>query len=182
MSRSKFRSPMKGRKKGFTLIELMVVLIVLSLGIVLLFPSFGRMSQTVELKAAVKKIASILRYYRSEAVQKGLVFQVVFDGETREIRVRPVETEPVETESDKAGGEKSEEGTARDKERYLLPEGIQVKEIKIPVSRYSSDLPVIEFYPNGGSNGGSFVLERENSKPYRIQVNFLTGVVEIKEG
>jgi len=29
-----------------------------------------------------------------------------------------------------------------------------VKEIKIPVSRYSSDLPVIEFYPNGGSNGG----------------------------
>jgi len=176
MSRSIFRSPMKG-KKGFTLIELMVVLIVLSLGIVLLFPSFGRMSQTVELKAAVKKIASILRYYRSEAVQKGLVFQVVFDGETREIRVRPVETE-----SDKAGGEKSEEGTARDKERYLLPEGIQVKEIKIPVSRYSSDLPVIEFYPNGGSNGGSFVLERENSKPYRIQVNFLTGVVEIKEG
>lgn len=167
---------MKG-KKGFTLIELMVVLIVLSLGIVLVFPSFGRMSQTVELKAAVKKIASILRYYRSEAVQKGLVFQVVFDGETREIRVRPVETE-----SDEAGGEKSEEGTARDKERYLLPEGIQVKEIKIPVSRYSSDLPVIEFYPNGGSNGGSFVLERENSKPYRIQVNFLTGVVEIKEG
>jgi general secretion pathway protein H len=165
---------MKG-KKGFTLIELMVVLIVLSLGIVLLFPSFGRMSQTVELKAAVKKIASILRYYRSEAVQKGLVFQVVFDAETREIRVRPVETE-----RDKAGGEKSEEGTARDKERYLLPEGIQVKEIKIPVSRYSSDLPVIEFYPNGGSNGGSFVLERENSKPYRIQVNFLTGVVEIK--
>jgi len=110
---------MKG-KKGFTLIELMVVLIVLSLGIVLLFPSFGRMSQTVELKAAVKKIASILRYYRSEAVQKGLVFQVVFDGETREIRVRPVETE-----SDKAGGEKSEEGTARIKSDTFCRKGFR---------------------------------------------------------
>jgi general secretion pathway protein H len=164
-------------KKGFTLIELLVVLIVLSLGIVLLFPSFGRMSQSVELKAAVKKIASILRYCRSEAVQRGLVIQVVFDGETREIRVRPVETE-----SEKAGGEKTDDGAARDKEKYLLPEGILVKELKIPDSRYPSDLPAIEFYPNGGSNGGSFILERENSKAYRIQVNFLTGVVEIKEG
>jgi general secretion pathway protein H len=166
---------MKG-KKGFTLIELMVVLIVLSLGMVLLYPSFGRMSQNVELKAAVKKIASILRYYRSEAVQKGLVIQVVFDGETREIRVRPVEAD-----RNQGGGEKSDESATGNKERYLLPEGILVKDMKIPASRYPSDLPVIEFYPNGGSNGGSFVLERENSKAYRIQVNFLTGVVEIKE-
>jgi prepilin-type N-terminal cleavage/methylation domain-containing protein len=177
MSRSIFRSPMKGRKKGFTLIEFIVVLMVLSLGIVLVYPSFGRMSQGVELKAAAKKIASILRYYRSEAVQKGLVFQVIFDGETREIRVRPVATEGAKPEA-----EKSEEKTEKEKERYVLPDGILVKEMKIPDSRYPSDLPVIEFYPNGGSNGGSFLLERENTKAYRIQVNFLTGVVEIKEG
>ncbi len=166
-------------KKGFTLIELIVVLMVLMLGIVLAYPSFGRLSQSVELKAAAKKITSILRYYRSEAVQKGLVFQVVFDGETREIRVRPVETE-----ENKAAAEKSEEKekSEREKERYLLPEGIRLKEMKIPDSQYSSDFPVIEFYPNGGSNGGSFVLDRENSKTYRIQVNFLTGLAEIKEG
>ena len=168
---------MKRKKKGFTLIELLVVLTVLALGLVLVYPSFGRMSQSVELKAAAKKVSSILRYYRSEAVQKGRVFQVVWDVDTREFRVRPVETE-----ENKEEGEKSEERIPREKERYLLPEGIQVKEMKIPASQYSSDHPVIEFYPNGGSNGGSFVIERENSKAYRIQVNFLTGVVEIKEG
>ena len=164
-------------KKGFTLLELIVVLTVLGLGIVLVYPSFGRMSQGVELKAAAKKVSAILRYYRSEAVQKGKVFQVVFDVDTREIRVRPVEAE-----ENKEEGEKSEEKISGEKEKYLLPEGIQVKEMKIPASQYPSEYPVIEFYPNGGSNGGSFLIERENSKAYRIQVNFLTGVVELKEG
>jgi len=164
-------------KKGFTLIELLVVLTVLALGLVLAYPSFGRMSQTVELKAAAKKVSSILRYYRSEAVQKGRVFQVVFDVDTREIRVQAVEAE-----ENKVEGEKSEEKAPRGKERYLLPEGILLKEMKFPASQYPSDYPVIEFYPNGGSNGGAFVIERENSRSYRIQVNFLTGVVEIKEG
>lgn len=164
-------------KKGFTLIELLVVLTVLALGLVLAYPSFGRMSQSVELKAAAKKISTILRYYRSEAVQKGKPFQVVFDTDLREVRGRAVETEAGGEE-----GEKGEEKKAREKERYLLPEGIQVREMKIPASQYSTDYPTIEFYPNGSSNGGSFVVEREKSRPFRIQVNFLTGVVEIKEG
>jgi len=168
---------MRRTRKGFTLIELLVVLMVLALGIVLVYPSFGRMSQSVELKAAAKKVSSILRYYRSEAVQKGRAFQVSIDVDRREIRVRPVETE-----ENKGEDEKGEERISREKERYLLPEGIQVKEMKIPASQYPSDHPVIEFYPNGGSNGGSFVLERESSKAYRIQVNFLSGVVEIKKG
>ena len=163
-------------KKGFTLLELIVVLTVLGLGIVLVYPSFGRMSQGVELKAAAKKVSAILRYYRSEAVQKGKAFQVVFDVDTREIRVRPVEAE-----ENKEEGEKSEEKISGEKEKYLLPEGIQVKEMKIPASQYPSEYPVIEFYPNGSSNGGSFVMERENLKAYRIQVNFLTGVVELRE-
>jgi type II secretion system protein H len=161
--------------KGFTLIELLVVLTVLALGLVLAYPSFGRLSQSVELKAAAKKIATILRYYRSEAVQKSRAFQVVLDLEAREIRVRAVAAE-----ENGEVGEKGEERIAREKERYLLPDGIQVKEMKIPDSQYPSDYPVIEFYPNGGSNGGSFILERENSTAYRIQVNSLTGVVETR--
>jgi general secretion pathway protein H len=162
-------------KKGFTLIELIVVLTVLGLGIILAYPSFGRMTRGVELKAAAKKVSAILRYYRSEAVQKGRAFQVVFDMDTREIRARAVRAEENEE------GEKNEETVPKEKERYLLPEGIQVKDMKIPTSQYPSEYPVIEFYPNGGSNGGSFVMERENSKAYRIQVNFLTGVVDLKE-
>ncbi len=164
-------------KKGFSLIELIVVLTILGVGIVLIYPSLGRVSRSVELKTTAKKVSAILRYYRSEAVQKGNAFQVVFDTDTREIRVRPIQVEEGREE-----GEKNGEGKLKEKERYVFPEGVLVKDLKISASQYPSEYPVIEFYPNGGSNGGSFVIERENSKSFRIQVNFLTGVVELKEG
>ncbi len=165
------------RNWGFTLIEIIVVLTMLSVAIALISPYFGRLSKNVELKAAVKKVSTILRYYRSEAVQKGRVYQVVFDTDTREIRVRPVETDE---EGDE--GQISEKENPGEKEKYFVPEGIHVKEIKISSSQYPSEFPVIEFYPNGGSNGGSFVMDRDDLKGYRIQVHFLTGIVEIKEG
>jgi general secretion pathway protein H len=165
------------KSRGFTLLELIVVLTMLSFALALVSPYFGRLSKNVELKAAVKKVSTILRYYRSEAVQKGKVYQVVFDTETREIRVRPVEAEEESGEEPDSGSPNSGE-----KEKYRVPDGIHVKEIKIPSSQYPSEFPVIEFYPNGGSNGGSFVMDRDDAKGYRIQVHFLTGIVEIKEG
>jgi general secretion pathway protein H len=165
------------RERGFTLIEIIVVLTMLSIAMALVSPYFGRLSKNVELKAAVKKVSTILRYYRSEAVQKGKVYQIVLDTDTREIRVRPIEME-------EEGGESQirEKKTPGDKDKYLVPEGIHVKEIKIPSPQYPSEFPAIEFYPNGSSNGGSFIMDREDLKGFRIRVHFLTGIVEIKEG
>lgn len=168
---------MKASPKGFTLIELLVVLVVLAVGAVLVYPSFGRMAKGTELKAAAKKASSILRYYRSEAVHRGRVFQIVFDEERGEIRVRAAAAEE--------NGEERERGAetgGSEKERYRLPEGVHLREMNFPPPQIPADFPVIEFYPNGGSNGGSFVLDRGPLRPYRIEVNFLTGAVEIKEG
>jgi len=50
-----------------------------------------------------------------------------------------------------------------------------------PIVGWPSDLPTIEFYPNGGSNGGTILLETEGEKGYRIRVHFLTGMVVIGE-
>ena len=70
---------MKGR--GFSLIELMVVLILISLSIALVTPSFSRLSRGIELKGAAKKVSAILRYCRSEAVNKGQTYQALYDPE-----------------------------------------------------------------------------------------------------
>jgi hypothetical protein len=66
------------------------------------------------------------------------------------------------------------------KNKYHLPDGIQIKELKIPSPQYPAGSPAIEFYPNGGSNGGSILLDSQDQKGYRIKVNFLTGIVEIE--
>jgi general secretion pathway protein H len=159
------------KDRGFSLIELMVVLILISLSIALVTPSLSRFSRTVELKAAAKKVSGILRYCRSEAVNKGQVYQALFDSNLREVRVQSMESKE----------EKDEkwEGKAT-KKTYSLPEGIRMKEVDIPSPQYPSDLPLIEFYPNGGSNGGAILLDTQDRTGYKIKVDFLTGMVRIE--
>jgi general secretion pathway protein H len=145
------------RSKGFSLIEMLVVLILIGFSISLVAPSLSRFSRAMELKGAAKKISGILRYCRCEAVSKGQVYQVRFDTNLREVRVQPMES------------------------TYFLPEGVQIKEVQMTSVQPTSDLPMIEFYPNGGSNGGAVLLDSQGPGGYKINVHFLTGVVEVEK-
>ena len=80
------------RNKGFSLIELVIVMVIVGLSITLVTPYLSRFSKTIELKAATKKISGILRYYRSEAIQQGKVHQVLFDPNLREVRIQSLES------------------------------------------------------------------------------------------
>jgi general secretion pathway protein H len=162
------------RSRGFSFIELIVVLVLISLSISLVAPSLSRFSKTIELKATVKKISAILRYCRSEAINTGKVYQVFFDSELREVRVQSVAS------SEENGTDEKKEDKNSPK-TYPLPTGVNMKEVKTESPEYPSDLPTIEFYPNGASNGGTILLDMEDHGGYRIRVNFLTGIVAVEE-
>jgi type II secretion system protein H len=165
------------KNKGFSLMELVVVLIILGLSVALVTSSLSNLSRTTELKAAAKKVSGILRYYRSEAVNKGSVYQILFDSELRAIKVQSVsmtELSVQKAEDEKKGGEPP-------KILYGLPKGVQMKELDFTSPQYPCDLPAIEFYPNGGSNGGSVLFDTIERRGYRIKVHFLTGMVEVEK-
>lgn len=163
------------KDKGFSLIEMVVVLVLLGLSVALVTPSLSRFSRTVELKGAAKRISAILRYSRSEAVHHGKVYQVLFDPELRQVKMQPVEEEIRDEEE---GERREKKGTPK---MYSLPAGVQIKDVKVEPSQFPSDLAGIEFYPQGGSNGGSILLEAPDLKGYRIKVHFLTGTVTIEQ-
>jgi general secretion pathway protein H len=152
------------KNRGFSLLETIAVLVLLSLSIALLAPSLSRFSKAVELKAAVKKISAILRYCRSEAVNRGQVYQISFDKDLREVRVKSIDSANSSPKT------------------YVFPEGINLKEVDVESPEYDSDFPAIEFYPGGGSNGGTIVLDSQGGAGYKIKVHFLTGSVEIEKG
>jgi general secretion pathway protein H len=172
------------KNKGFSLIEVMVVLILISLSMFLATPLLSGFSKTAELKGATKKISAILRYSRSEAVNRGKVYQVLFDSDLRQVNVQPIE-EKEEDEEAKDGTKDVTKDEAKDEPKrktYTLPKGVDIKEVKANSPQYPSDYAVIEFYPNGGSNGGTIRLDSPDRKGYRIKVHFLTGIVEIEKG
>jgi prepilin-type N-terminal cleavage/methylation domain-containing protein len=163
------------KSKGFALIELIIVLVLITISISLVAPSLSRFSNTIELKTAAKKISGILRNFRSEAVNKGQVYQILFDTDLGEVRVQPIESMEEETGQE---GKKNRDGI---KMTYLLPKGIHIKEVKVSPPQFSPEFPAIEFYPNGGSNGGSILLNGQDRDGFKIKIHFLTGVVEIEK-
>lgn len=153
------------------MLEVIVVLILLGLSISLVTPSLSRLSKTAELKGAAKKVSAILRYCRSEAVNQGKVYQVFFDSDPREVRVQSIE-------------ENREDEETKDKATpkiYSLPEGVDIKEVKGGSLQNPSEIPTIEFYPYGGSNGGTILLDSRDRQGYRIKIHFLTGMVTVEK-
>lgn len=161
------------KDKGFSLVELMVVLVLFGLSLSFVTPSLSRILRTVELKGAAKKVAGILRTCRSEAVNKGHVVQVLLDSNLREVRVQSKESTEAVTEEEN----KKEEPP---KKSYLLPDGIRIRKVDVTSSPFSGDFPLIEFYPNGGSNGGSILLEGQDRNSFNIKIHFLTGMVKVE--
>ncbi len=172
---------------GFSLIEMMVVLILIGLSMFLATPLLSGLSKTVELKGTAKKISAILRYCRSEAVNQGKVYQALFDLDQKQVYVQSIEEkEENEAATDEAKDESKDGIKDQTKDEpgqktYILPKGVEIKEVKSNSPEYPSDYAVIEFYPNGGSNGGTILLDSSDRKGYRIKVNFLTGIVEIEK-
>jgi prepilin-type N-terminal cleavage/methylation domain-containing protein len=170
------------KNRGFTFIEIIVVLVLFAFSVSLVVPYLSRSLTKAELKGSAQKISAILRYCRSESVYKDQVFQIIFDSALREVRVQSSGSTEKKEEVEKEEVEKKEVEKKEEKgvlKKYSLPEGVHMEEVKIPPLQDFSEFPTIEFYPNGTSNGGTILLVSEGHPGYRIHVHFLTGMVKI---
>lgn len=145
----------KGR--GFTLVELLVVLVIAALVLALVGTSISRSVSGAEMRTAAHKVAANLRYTRTQAIlQKS---EQVFTVDTEAKTYQAPEREVVE-----------------------LPEGMNVALTTARTELTGENVGGIRFYPDGGSTGGLVELETDN-RVYKISVAWLTGetVVE-REG
>jgi general secretion pathway protein H len=153
------------RSRGFSLLELVIVLLIISLLALLVTPRLTKTIGHMEVKSAAKKISAILRYCRSDAVNKNRIVQVSFDTESHLISVMS-----------------AEEGEEKPVQRnsYLLPREIRMEKIETGKTLLENTLPSFEFYPNGGANGGTAVVRGGEGRAYTLQVDFLTGGVKVE--
>jgi len=143
-----------GRARGFTLIEIMVVMVIIALVMGLVATSMSRSISGAEARAASRKLVASLRYTRARAIidKKEQVFQV--DTENR---------------SYQAPGRK----------QVTLPKGVEVS-ITTARSEFTSEsVSGIRFFPDGGSTGGHIEL-LVNEREYRVNVAWLTGATQME--
>lgn len=142
------------RQAGFTILELLVVLVIGAIAYSLVLGVPFRGPSTADLKAASRALASGLRQAQSMALATRRDATLTLDLEAREYEVSGTE------------------GTRS------LPKGLELKLFTSQSEVSSERKGSIRFYPDGSSTGGRITVAAGERK-YLVDVDWLTGRVSI---
>ena len=141
---------------GFTLLEILVVLVIGVLLVALVPPLLSGMSGATELRGAARQLAAGLRNARNEAVERQQEAVLTLDLERRRF------------------------GVTGDPREIALPESVALKLYTAQSELLDSTTGGIRFFPDGSSTGG-FITVSGPKLAYRVNVDWLTGAVAIVE-
>jgi general secretion pathway protein H len=138
-----------GQQRGFTLVELILVMGLVALMAGLAASSISRSISGAESRQAAREMLAALRYTRTRAILNKS--QTVFLVDTEERSYHAPGRKPV-----------------------VLPEGMDVVLTTARSELTSEAAGGIRFFPDGGSTGGHVELV-VNGREYRVDVAWLTG-------
>jgi len=145
-------------RKGVTLIELIVVMVIIAIGAVLLAPNIGAWLPNYRLRSATRDIVSTMRTAQMKAVSNNLRYQVSFTAGTGD--------------SGSYILQRDSGGFVDDGPRQNLPKGITMSNIT-----FSGNNAV--FNPNSTSSAGSVTLSSAKTQR-RIILTAATARVRIE--
>lgn len=157
LSGARLRDTLEGvRELGFTLIEMLIVLVISSIVMATLVPNFGPAIARAQLYSATRDVASALRHTRGQAMLKGqdALFELNTIQHTYRVSDRP--------------------------KVYKLPPEIELGLFTTTTETLDEGTGRIRFFPDGSATGGRVTLIA--AKQTRVvDVNWLTGEVRIGE-
>jgi general secretion pathway protein H len=167
----------RGPASAFTLFELLVVMLIISLIAALVMPQMTASLPGVRLKSTTRAVAASLRYARSRAVYESTPYVAIFDRTQKFLAVEPIETPHDATESD---GLRKILDTSKLEKVYEFPDGIEFGVLNRTAADGDPDVFPILFFPGGDSTGGKIFLENLRRRQYAITVDTISGMVEIE--
>ena len=138
--------------RGFTLLEVIVTLFIVTLAVGLTVPTIGRSTDGIKARAEVARFAAVLRHTRERAITARQPHAVVIDPQAHKMTVH-------------AGGPDGEVRHTR-----ALPARLRVEATPPPAL-------TVRFEPHGTSSGGHFRLV-SGAITYQVTVDALTGRVK----
>jgi len=144
--------------KGFTLIEIIIVLFIIGLATGIAGIMISRNSSSLELRKFTKEMTSVLRYARNSAVSEKQIYCLSFDPEKNMVTLY---SETIDYKINDLVLSKE------------LPDGIEI------MIGEGQDDPHLEFMPQGNSSGGMIEIRDREGRAYYIEVNRITGKINV---
>jgi type II secretion system protein H len=153
------------KQTGFTLIELIIVLLIIGISASIVGIAINRSSGNHQLKTFAREVSAVLRYARSQAVAEKRMYCFFIDTNAGILKLY---TENTDADSE-------------EKFVQVLDRSIP-EELQIALAGRDAASSFIEFYPIGNSTGGVVEVRNRKEKIYFVHVNRITGKVEVKQG
>lgn len=145
----------RSAQAGFTLVELVAVLVLIAITISIVTLSFSRNFAGAKIQAASRDLVAALRYTRGQAIVKGK--ETTFDLDLAQNSYRAPGRAPVQ-----------------------LPKNMHLNLYTAEQEQTSETSGRIRFFPDGASTGGHISVLMDRLE-WRINVDWLTGAVTREE-
>ena len=150
------------RDKGFTLLELVIVVLVIALVLAVAYPSLSRGSNALRLRATSRDIFNTFRHAREKAVTEQVRMMVTVDRQKQELTL---------TDILGGGGRK-----------YYLPKDVRIERMAMSGAEVLEGPMVVHFLPNGSSDNAEILLKSDAGSVLRIISDPITGGTRIVSG
>lgn len=170
-----------GARAGFTLVELLGVVVILGMIASIVFISYQALVPQSVLNSAVRELASTIQEARSEAIARGAPFWIEYYFEADETHPRGYRV-VTPFRADEMGGI-----AMRDEDRAAgafkpLPENVEFQQITINGIALKSGQVVVRFDPLGMATDHTVVLvQHPYESVYTIEVQALTGLISFHD-
>ncbi len=161
-------------ERGFTLLELAVVIFMMGLVMAIAMPYFGSM-QTSQMRSEARRLASRANYLYQEAGAQKVILRLTFDLSNNGYyasRMDPFAAKPAfHPENGPAGV------------RVALPDGIWIRDVTVEgVGTFRRGLASAQFYPGGYVDATLVHLADSRGEVFTLAIDPFSGHVSILSG
>lgn len=191
----RFRRNRPANRTGFTLIEVILVVVISLILLGVSLPHFAHTYKGSKLRSAARTVNRMARYARSMAIMRETTMTIVLDGETMEIYLggpSQTSTNAADGELDQdvlkrlgyVEGETSAENIGVEKEIHrFLPEGIEVADFEkdwIEDEKTYEDLYLVHYYSDGQSDWFSMELADRRGLGVKMENDPISGKIHFE--
>ncbi len=150
------------KSAGFTLLELIVVVLVMALAVGVTYPALTHGSAIFQLRSAGREVLNTFRYAREKAITQQQRLKIVVDREAQNIVFSDEFDSGVRTMS--------------------MPHHVRIVKVMLEGHEILQGPLVVHFLPNGSSENAEVVLGSDSGSVLRIVTDPITGGARVFTG
>ena len=149
-----------GNNHGFTLLELIVVVLIIALVMGVSYPSMERGSSILNLQTASRDVLNTFRFAREKAISEQASMLLIINRGERTLELANILGEPMRS--------------------YTLPRGVYIQSVTRSGSEVNDDVLAVRFAPNGNLENVGIRIAAEGGRRMQIVSDPLGGGARIE--